>query len=774
MNFIFMLYINTQKFVCLCLLLFFFQYDSYTQNNLAIGQWKSFLPNVAGTSVTQSPDKIYYATKWSILSIDKEENSINFIDKINKLNDVGIRFIRYNPNTETLFIAYNNSNIDILHDNHTLNINAIKRKIELQGDKNIYDVYFENENAFLACGFGIVKLNTLTGLVDFTTFTNTRINAITRFNDNYYAATPEGIYAVPTTGANLQDFGQWQLLDHIFGFPNDYSSNALITHNNALYLDINDTLFIQKNNNLEKILFEPEYQIQFLSSGNQKIFIGLKCKNSCKGKTLIIEDDGVIIPVGERCVDRPLYAIEDSENTIWYADEFNNIRSQKSTSEDCEWRSFESIPYHIAKDVSIKNDEIWVATGDVTQNWSYTFNRLGSASLKNLDWNTYNQFTIPQLSETFDHVAIEHHPSNNFVYIGAYLGGLIAFDGSQFTVYNQNNSILDTPDLDPNSCRVSCLAFDQNKNLWIGNFGAENPIAVLKDDGSWKNFSAAIKTPTNIVIDLDGNKWFTTLENGLIVFNEGTDFNGSHDDQYRHITTNNSELPTNAVNSIAVDLDGDVWVGTSQGVVVFECGGAAFDPTLCIGNRRIVTRDDGNDEYILASENITAIAIDGANRKWFGTTNGIFVQSANGLENIVAFNEDNSPLFDNIITSLSFSEETGELFIGTERGLQSYQPDATFGGTIHRSEVIAYPNPVRPEYQGSIAIKGLPRDANVKITDINGILIYETTALGGQAIWYGEDYNGRKAQSGVYLVFTTSDSTFEEPDALVTKILFMN
>jgi hypothetical protein len=135
-------------------------------------------------------------------------------------------------------------------------------------------------------------------------------------------------------------------------------------------------------------------------------------------------------------------------------------------------------------------------------------------------------------------------------------------------------------------------------------------------------------------------------------------------------------------------------------------------------------------------------------------------------------NEDNSPLYSNNITAFAMNYETGEVYIGTDRGLISYKSDATRGIEVHNeTAVIAYPNPVRPEYEGVIAIRGLVENANVKITDINGVLIYETTANGGQAIWDGRDYNGRKAASGVYLVFSARRDGL---DALVTKILFIN
>ena len=266
----------------------------------------------------------------------------------------------------------------------------------------------------------------------------------------------------------------------------------------------------------------------------------------------------------------------------------------------------------------------------------------------------------------------------------------------------------------------------------------------------------------------NGYKWFASPDNGVLVFDEG-DMDNPNDDRYFTVNTSTTLLPSNKVNSLVVDNDGEIWIGTLEGTIVFECSFQIFD-NQCPGRLIIVSADDFGD-HLLRTQSITAMAIDGANRKWFGTTNGIFVQSADGTEEVYAFNSDNSPLFSNNITALAYDGTTGEMYIGTDKGMISYRTDATTGGTTHAEQVYAFPNPIEPTYSGPIAIKGLVDEANVKITDINGQLVFETRALGGQAIWNGIDYTGRKASSGVYLVFSTNNDGLE---TMVTKLLFLN
>jgi hypothetical protein len=215
-----------------------------------------------------------------------------------------------------------------------------------------------------------------------------------------------------------------------------------------------------------------------------------------------------------------------------------------------------------------------------------------------------------------------------------------------------------------------------------------------------------------------------------------------------------------------------VWIGTGEGVVSFECGSNVFDAN-CTGRKRIVTVD-GFNAYLLETEEVKTIAVDGANRKWFGTNNGVFVQSPDGISQVALYTNTNSPLFDNAITDIAIDQKSGETWIGTEKGIISLRIEATKGGNINSTAPYAYPNPVRPDYDGPIAIYGLARDANVKITDIAGNMVYEGKALGGQAVWNGRDYLGRRAASGVYLIMATSSQNFDSPDAIITKVVILN
>jgi hypothetical protein len=257
----------------------------------------------------------------------------------------------------------------------------------------------------------------------------------------------------------------------------------------------------------------------------------------------------------------------------------------------------------------------------------------------------------------------------------------------------------------------------------------------------------------------------------LIVFDDNQTIENTADDEVKTLSsaTGNGKIFTAEIKCITQDLDREMWFGTDKGIGVIYSPRNIFND----GNfdmQRILVEWDGYTQYLLETETVTAISVDAANRKWVGTKNsGVFLLSEDGSEQIHHFTAENSPLISNEIISLAI-KDNGEVFIGTSDGLVSYLSDAA-APTVDGSNSYVYPNPVPPNYSGPIAIKNLYQDANVKITDISGNVVYETRALGGQAIWNGYNFDGDRAHSGVYLVFASSE---DGSVSLVSKILFIN
>ncbi len=765
-------------------------FSAFSQGKLALGQWRSHLPYVVGQYVTQSDSKIYYSTGGAIVAFDKEEMSTEFISKVEGLSNTGIRMIKYNRLSDILIVVYNNSVIHLIKADEIVTLNQIRNFKGIVGEKIVYDIFVQNDSiVYLAANYGISKLNIKANQFVFTTFTGVDVTGVSLFEGNLYAATADGLYRVAENNANITDITTWAWLGQDQGFPIDYEASAIANFGGDLYLGVNDTLCRWKNNQLEKIYFERGLKLQFFSAEGQNLLIGYRCSFSCnRGKVLYLKPDGTLGTTATNCVDFPNFAVQDQKGRVWFGDANRNFRMvNQITDEFCTNLNLNSPYSEFSREITIHNDQVWLASGSVNQVFSYRFLDHGFASLIDGQWTIYNRFTRDELKgedkndindDLLDFITIAIHPDNGKVYAGSFFEGLIEYDGQTMTLYNEKNASLNNAIGDIQRTRISGLAFDEENNLWIANHAADRPISVLKNDGTWQSFKPSCNQTElhQLTIDQNGYKWFVTSNSnsGVVLFDEG-DIENPADDRCRIFTENNSNLPTNTANCLAADLDGDVWVGTAEGVIIFECGSNAFEEP-CIGTRRVVELDDFG-AYLLSTLEITSIAVDGANRKWVGTKSGAFLLSPSGEEQIAHFTAENSPLLDNVINDIAINAKTGEVFISTDKGVVSYQSDAVEGNNLNQSTVEVFPNPVRPEYQGSIAIKGLARDANVKITDVTGKLVYEPQALGGQAIWDGNDYNGKRAQSGVYLVFSTSNARyvgFGKPDAAVAKIVIIN
>jgi hypothetical protein len=751
--------------------------------DLALGQWKAHLPFRKGLHVTQSNTDIYFSTEDAVLRLSKDGTEQEKLTKVEGLSTVGVRTITYNKGGGVLVVVYNSGVIDLLSDEGILTVLNIPQSEIILGEKIIYDMFMANDSiAYLATNFGISKMNIHTGKFPSTTKTPLAIESVVIYNNALYAGTAEGIYTGKLDGSiNIDDFNNWTFLGDSQGFPIEYSTRSQAVFNDKLYFEANDSVYVYDENMASCVDFREGNKINFLTAEGTSLLIGYENLSTVNSSRVVLLDAANnFTETASLCAQKPQYAIEDEAGGVWIADRFSNYRQWTPGSSSCNYTEIDSPFSNKASEIQVQNGQVWVAAGgiDLSNNSGLGTND-GTFSFIDSEWQEYNKFNV--LSQTQgngfwnDLNTLAIHPENGTVYAGSFDSGIAVFDneGNYQSFFDKSNSSLQADVNSSNDTRVGGLAFDDENNLWVSNSRADNPISVLRNDGTWKNFTppcTSDETTRNMAIDAFGYKWFALMNAslGLLVFDEG-DLNDDTDDRCMVITTSNSNLPTNEVRDLALDLDGNMWVGTKKGVIVFECNVLDND---CPGSLRIVDEDNFG-AFLLEEEDVLSVAVDGANRKWFGTTNGIFVQSPSGEEKIANFTTSSSPLFDNTIQDIAFDNITGEVYIGTNEGLQVYRSDATSGGPTHASNVNVFPNPVRPEYTGQIAISGLAEDADVKITDISGLLVYETTALGGQAVWDGRDYTGRKANTGVYLVFSTSKSV-STPNTAVAKILFIN
>jgi hypothetical protein len=320
--------------------------------------------------------------------------------------------------------------------------------------------------------------------------------------------------------------------------------------------------------------------------------------------------------------------------------------------------------------------------------------------------------------------------------------------------------VLKFPPNENREFRLTGADADVQGNVWMTNaFSPTTPLICRKTNGDYLYFTNGFLSGTNrlckdVLVDDYNQIWIAKDDGsgGITVLNYGNDIDDKSDDQYYNLAVGSGfgNLPSNVVNCLAKDKDGVIWLGTLRGIAIVACANYITDCS-CEAEQICIDRKDGSGfcDNLLEDEIVNCITVDAGNRKWIGTNNGLFLVSSDGTKTIHYFNETNSPLLSNVVRCININPDNGDVFIGTEKGICSYRAEATLT-TENTEDPYVYPNPVTKDYSGLIAMKGIPNNCNVKIVDASGNLVYETTAVGGQATWDGLLINGQRAATGVY------------------------
>ena len=357
----------------------------------------------------------------------------------------------------------------------------------------------------------------------------------------------------------------------------------------------------------------------------------------------------------------------------------------------------------------------------------------------------------------------------NHVFAGA-KSGLYEFQDSKFIKhYNSENSLITSfNNQSKNYQLITSVKFDTDGNLWMLNSQSPSNQSLIEytKEGKWVSHHKPelynLGSLECLMQDSRGLLWFVNNYHGLpsiYCYQASTDQLNIYSS---FVNEDGTTLTPNFVRYVTEDKNHDMWIGTNIGPLLLYKKDITSDSPIFTQVK--VPRNDGTNyaDYLLSGVDISCIAIDGSNRKWFGTNgNGIYVISNDCLTQIYHFTTNNSNLLSNYIESIAINEQTGEVFIGTDKGLCSYMSDASSPNSeMTKDNVWAYPNPVKPDYTGLITITDLSFDADIKIVTTNGILVNQGRSNGGTYTWNGKDQKGKKVASGIYMVETaTSDGS---------------
>lgn len=751
---------------------FLFVFIYSVLNSQSVGDWRLHFTFDNSIDVVSTPDKIYSATNDALLVFDKDDNSIRTFDKSNALSDIGVSAIAYSPATQTVIVAYNSSNIDLIKGNTFINMPDIVNDLS-SGSKTINNILAFENRFYLSTDFGIVVIDPVREIVLSTyvigsTGNPVRVRDCAILNDTIYAITDEGLKTAPLSSPNLLDFSNWN--HNIADAPSNDFNFVELFNNRLFFVAENHTLYKLHNGVWSLVYFDSDENIISLKASNELVFITREgeTRRIFKATGLSYEQlpsDFALAPINVLFDGQIMYVSDLGFGLLRHSNgSTRNIRPQSYPFRSSAFR------------VSSLNNRVYVAAGGYTPGVDpLGFQDHGFYILERNRWNNINQYVTPGYEVRIqDVVAVKENPVTGVVYAGS-MQGLLEYKDGSVKLFDEANSLLTPAVGNSFFTMVTAVDFDRQGNVWMINSLSNEGLKVKTRDDVWYgyNLGEGPQKYTSLFVDSYGNKWLTRRNEGVIVFRESSDISNTSSFDFTKLTVNPSlgNLPNNIVNVITQDKNGAVWIGTNQGVAVFDCPDRIFDPTSpCRISRRVKSTLDEYTEFLFDNDAVRAITVDGANRKWMGTEGGVWLLSASGEDELLSFNTSNSPLPSNRINDIAINDETGEVFIATELGLASYFGDATKGAENH-DNLKAFPNPVRPDYSGFISITGLVEGSFVKITDSRGILIHEGFALGGKYIWDGNDFSGRRAKTGMYFIFSSNEDGSQKAS---TKIAFVN
>ena len=643
-----------------------------------------------------------------------------------------ITHLAYNANLQTLFIGYIDGNIDLLiNDQKIVNIPGFYNK-PLQGDKRINHVTFNLNDALVSTNFGLLVVNLKQYEIkdSYTSIgkngSSIRILSSAVLNDSVFVSSTDGMLVAKwSTTVNLNDYNQWNYCSF------KKSCTQLCSYNNDLYY-LQDSIVYTYKNGLE------------IPLTTQKTFTPRIFAND---KGLHIVQQGNILnysPSGltKTFVNVVVAATQFPDGIYWFCTGYGPGVIKNDNPNYAFMPNGPSSPSVFA--MSKSGSQLICSGGGVSNTFGNGFNTSGFYIYNNNEWSSNPE--SPKKNNMYDFTFVCHRKSNNLYYIGSHTQGILVLRGKEIVdLIDETNSPLVRADV-VNFIRIGGIAEDSKGNLWVANYGNGKALLCLTKSNVWYSFNVNTTDITGICIDANDRKWLKTPA-GIVVFDEGN-LTNNFDDKITTINSSNG-LISNEVLSIAADKNGYVWIGTLQGLNVYTGSSNIFkNPKV----DRFIIEQDGLTGYLMGEETINDILVDGGNRKWMATTNGLFAIDEYGQKVIKHFTEENSPLSGNRIICLGQIDETGEIFIGTAKGVVSYRNDAKTASESF-GEVIVYPNPVPPKYDGLITIEGLANNAEIRITDSQAKLVYKTKANGGKVTWNGLRLDGTKPNSGVYFVF---------------------
>lgn len=741
-------------------------------SNIAIGQtnflWKGYFSYSQIKDLSQSPTLLYAAAENALFSQNLTTNTLKTTNTVDGLSGLTITALYHSPTFNKTMVGYENGLIIVINevDGTMLNVVDIINKQLPPNIKKVNHFAESDGIVYVSCDFGIVQYNLATLGFGDTYFIGDNgaeivVSQTTVFDGYIYAATSAGIRRALVTNPYLVDFSQWtQIATGSWMGVEAFGAELIAVTTTGQVNRFNGSVFNP---------YASYSQVVDIRKGGDYLIIATAARVYVYNQTLGIaaQVENYLIPDVSA-----LFTCATVIGDRIYIGTFENgvVTATISNPTSFEYVGPDGPSRNNMFSVNKQSSNLWASYGDYTVDYDMSILKYYGLSKFNAEsgWLNipYSEVHAPgKDANNLVRVTVNPNDENN-IFVSSYHSGLLEFQDDVLVMqYDQTNSGLNSvvvPSF-PNyvSVRVEQSVFDKAGNLWMTDGLVDKPLKVLKPDGNWSSYELPVLDNFfaarfgRMAIDKNNTKWITTYSDGLVAFNE----NGNICKKIA-AGAESGNLPTDYVKAIAIDNRNQMWIGTYKGLSILSSVDR-FQNDGQMTTNPIIILDEGTPRPLLYEQAITDIVVDGANNKWIGTADtGVFMVSPNGQETIYRFTADNSPLPSNTINDIEIDGPTGEVFFATSKGLVSFKGTAT-DPKDNLNNVVVYPNPVRPEFVGTVKITGLIDNANIKIADIEGNLVYETISQGGTIEWDTTAFGKYRVASGVYMIFISAEDGVE-------------
>ena len=719
-------------------------------------RWKLHLSYSNATELASTPSHIYAIGNHSLFSLNRADETLEYWSKATGLNGTSVAHIAYDASSQNLIVAYEDGRIDLINEDGS--IQQMPEISQKAGSMSvaINSITVGSKFTYLAMPFGIIAINPRKAEVTDTYYIGSEAAAvdvlrIVEKGDSLYAFTYDRIYSAALTD-NLVDYAFW----HQLPITTENLQNAVV-HEDKLYSLQHDSLYCLDGNTWHLVLAQP---VDWMHVSEGQLLL-------CTEEHILyrLSDNHQLIGLCDS------YYINDaiySQGVYWLAEKEQGLIRLSQNGND--FFRTEGPMNNFGYKLQIAHNRLYVAPGG---RWASPYGRQSGLSIYDgskwigIPWQDTWYYTDHDIRDVVSYAVDVNDPGH--FYTATYSTGVFEFRNYKaVSHYDSINSTLRSavPTVsDYYFTFADGSIIDEQNNMWVMNSTEiGKPLHVLTPNGSWHALrmrhngdDIRFTTPTGIWIDRRKSqyKWMMDQRANprLILFDDGGTPTNNGDDRCMARNTfvdqNGNTLTPGFFYSFAQDHSNRIWIGTEKGIILIPSSVDFFTSNAC--RRIIIPRNDGTGlgDYLLGEEQINCMAVDGGNRLWIGTANsGLYVMEDDTIT-VAHFTESNSLLPSNYILSIAIMPETGEVFVGTDRGIASYRSDAS-EPRKDMSNVYAYPNPVRPNYGGMISITGLMDNTVVNIVDAGGNLVCKTKSHGGTAVWDGKLPDGRRATPGVY------------------------